>query len=182
MSDPNADIARVLVSEEEIRRRIGELAAQVQSDFAGRDLVVIGLLTGTLMFLADLVREINLPLQLDFIGVSSYGNDTESHELVFTKELKLDVVNRDVLLVDDILDTGKTLRTVIKKLEAMQPCHISTCVLLSKKARRQYDIPADYVGFEIPNEFVVGYGLDHAEKYRNLPHIGVLKELAVSSE
>ena len=104
MSDPSADIAKVLISEEEIRRRVGELAAQVQSDFAGRDLVVVGLLTGTLMFLADLVREIDLPLRLDFIGVSSYRDGTESRELVFTKELKLDVANRDVLLVDDILD------------------------------------------------------------------------------
>ncbi|MEC8973544.1 MAG: phosphoribosyltransferase family protein, partial [Verrucomicrobiota bacterium] len=106
MSDPTADIAQVLVSEEEIRRRVSELAEQVQTDFAGRDLVVVGLLTGTLMFLADLVREIDLPLRLDFIGVSSYGDSTESGQLVFTKELKLDVANRDVLLVDDILDTG----------------------------------------------------------------------------
>jgi hypoxanthine phosphoribosyltransferase len=175
MSDPSADIATVLISEEEIRRRVGELAAQVQSDFDGRDLVVVGLLTGTLMFLADLVREIDLPMRLDFIGVSSYGDGTESSKLVFTKELKLDVANRDVLLVDDILDTGKTLRAVINKLEGMTPRQIRSCVLLSKKARREYDIPSDYIGFEIPDEFVVGYGLDYAEKYRNLPHIGVLK-------
>ena len=175
MSDLSADIDKVLISEKEIRRRVGELAAQVQSDFAGRDLVVVGLLTGTLMFLADLVREIDLPLRLDFIGVSSYGDGTESHELVFTKELKLDVANRDVLLVDDILDTGKTLRAVINKLNGMTPRQVRTCVLLSKKARREYDIPADYIGFEIPDEFVVGYGLDYAEKYRNLPSIGVLK-------
>jgi hypoxanthine phosphoribosyltransferase len=136
---------------------------------------VVGLLTGTLMFLADLVREIDLPMRLDFIGVSSYGDGTESSKLVFTKELKLDVANRDVLLVDDILDTGKTLRAVINKLEGMTPRQIRSCVLLSKKARREYDIPADYIGFEIPDEFVVGYGLDYAEKYRNLPHIGVLK-------
>ena len=175
MSDLSADIDKVLVSEKEIRRRVGELAAQVQSDFPGRDLVVVGLLTGTLMFLADLVREIDLPLRLDFIGVSSYGDGTESRELVFTKELKLDVAGRDVLLVDDILDTGKTLRAVINKLGEMNPRQVRSCVLLSKKARREYDIIADYVGFEIPNEFVVGYGLDYAEKYRNLPHIGVLK-------
>ena len=182
MSDPSADIAKVLVSEEEIRQRVGELAVQVQSDFAGCDLVVVGLLTGTLMFLADLVREVDLPLQLDFIGVSSYRDDTESLELVFTKELKLDVAGRDVLLVDDILDTGKTLRAVIDKLTGMAPRRVRTCVLLSKKARRKYDIPADYVGFEIPDKFVVGYGLDYAEKYRNLPHIGVLKKMAVSGE
>ena len=175
MSDPSADIDKVLISEEEIRRRVGELASQVESDFAGRDLVVVGLLTGTLMFLADLVREIDLPLRLDFIGVSSYGDGTESCKLMFTKELKLDVVNRDVLLVDDILDTGKTLRTVINKLEGMTPRQVRTCVLLSKKARREYDIPADYIGFEISDEFVVGYGLDYAEKYRNLRHIGILK-------
>ncbi|HJO53272.1 MAG TPA: hypoxanthine phosphoribosyltransferase [Verrucomicrobiota bacterium] len=175
MSDLSADIDNVLISEKEIRRRVGELAAQVQSDFPGRDLVVVGLLTGTLMFLADLVREIDLPLRLDFIGVSSYGDGTESRELVFTKELKLDVAGRDVLLVDDILDTGKTLRAVINKLGEMNPRQVRSCVLLSKKARREYDIIADYVGFEIPNEFVVGYGLDYAEKYRNLPHIGVLK-------
>lgn len=175
MSDPSADIDKVLISEEEIRRRVGELASQVESDFAGRDLVVVGLLTGTLMFLADLVREIDLPLRLDFIGVSSYGDGTESCKLMFTKELKLDVVNRDVLLVDDILDTGKTLRAVINKLEGMTPRQVHTCVLLSKKARREYDIPADYIGFEISDEFVVGYGLDYAEKYRNLRHIGILK-------
>ena len=175
MSDPSADIDKVLISEEEIRRRVGELASQVESDFAGRDLVVVGLLTGTLMFLADLVREIDLPLRLDFIGVSSYGDGTESCKLMFNKELKLDVVNRDVLLVDDILDTGKTLRAVINKLEGMTPRQVRTCVLLSKKARREYDIPADYIGFEISDEFVVGYGLDYAEKYRNLRHIGILK-------
>ena len=175
MSEPSADIDKVLISEEEIRRRVGELASQVESDFAGRDLVVVGLLTGTLMFLADLVREIDLPLRLDFIGVSSYGDGTESCKLMFTKELKLDVANRDVLLVDDILDTGKTLRAVINKLGGMTPRQIRTCVLLSKKARREYDIPADYIGFEISDEFVVGYGLDYAEKYRNLRHIGILK-------
>ncbi len=175
MSNPNADIAKILVSEEEIQRRIRELALSVQSDFSGRDLVVVGLLTGTLMFLADLVREIDLPLRLDFIGVSSYRDGTESRELVFTKELRLDVAGRDVLLVDDILDTGKTLRAVIDKLDGMTPRQVRTCVLLSKKARREYDIPADYVGFEIPDEFVVGYGLDYAEKYRNLPSIGLLK-------
>ncbi|MEC7813119.1 MAG: phosphoribosyltransferase family protein, partial [Verrucomicrobiota bacterium] len=120
--------------------------------------------------------------RLDFIGVSSYRDGTESRELVFTKELKLDVAGRDVLLVDDILDTGKTLRAVIDKLTGMTPRRVRTCVLLSKKARRKYDIPADYVGFEIPDEFVVGYGLDYAEKYRNLPYIGVLKKMAVSGE
>ena len=175
MSDPSTDIAKVLVSEKEIRRRVGELAAQVQSDFAGCDLVVVGLLTGTLMFLADIVREIDLPLRLDFIGVSSYRDGTESRELVFTKELRLEARGRDVLLVDDILDTGKTLHAVIDKLHALKPRSLKTCVLLEKISRRAEAITADYVGFEVPDEFVIGYGLAYAERYRNLPFIGVLK-------
>ena len=120
------------------------------------------------------VRKIDLPLRVDFIGVSSYRNDTKSSKLVFTKELNLDIKGQDVLIVDDILDTGKTLKAVIEKLELMNPKKIRTCVLLSKRSRREHNIPADYIGFEISNEFVVGYGLDHAEQHRNLPYIGVL--------
>ena len=131
--NPSDAIARELVSEEEIRERVAGLAEQIQEDFRGSDLVVVGLLTGTLMFLADLVRKIDLPMRLDFIGVSSYRDGTESTELVFTKELRLDVRDRDVLLVDDILDTGKTLRAVISKLESMQPRKINTCVCSPKK-------------------------------------------------
>ena len=174
MPNPSNAIAKTLVSEEEILSRVAELAEQIRGDFKNSDLVVVGLLTGTLMFMADLVRKIDLPMKLDFIGVSSYRDGTESAELVFTKELKLDVRGCDVLLVDDILDTGKTLQAVIEKLQSMQPRNVSTCVLLSKKAHREYDIPADYIGFEIPNEFVIGYGLDHAEQHRNLPFIGTL--------
>ena len=137
-------------------------------------MVVVSLLNGTVLFLADLIRHLNLPLRLDFIGVSSYGAGTESGELVFTKELRLDVRGRDVLLVDDILDTGKTLSRVLPKLQALKPRRIQTCVLLDKPARRTHDVEADYVGFEIPDFFVVGYGLDFAERYRNLPFVGVL--------
>jgi hypoxanthine phosphoribosyltransferase len=126
------------------------------------------------MFLADLIRHLNLPLRLDFMGVSSYGMGTESGDLVYTKELRLDVKGRDVLLVDDILDTGKTLSRVIPKLEALGPRRIRTCVLLDKPARRTHDVKADFVGFAIPDFFVVGYGLDFAERYRNLPFVGVL--------
>jgi len=136
--------------------------------------VVVSLLNGTVMFLADLIRNLSLPLRLDFIGVSSYGAGTESGELVFTKELRLDVCGRDVLLVDDILDTGKTLYRVLGKLQALKPRRIRTCVLLNKAARRTEDVEADFVGFEIPDFFVVGYGLDFAERYRNLPFVGVL--------
>ena len=169
------EVESVLIGETEIAARVRELAADIEIDFAGKDLLVVALLTGTVPFLADLIRHIALPMRLDFMGVSSYGNNTAPGELVFTKELRLEARNRDVLLVDDILDTGRTLRAVIDKLNALQPRSLKTCVLLEKKSRRTETIPADYIGFEVPDEFVIGYGLDYAERYRNLPFIGVLK-------
>jgi len=168
------EIARILIDEREIRRRIRELSCEIERDFAGRDLVVVSLLNGTVLFLADLIRHLSLPMRLDFIGVSSYRDGTESRELIFTKELRLDVRHRDVLLVDDILDTGRTLQRVIARLRKLRPRRIRICVLLEKKARRIERIRADYVGFPIPDRFVVGYGLDFAERYRNLPFVGVL--------
>lgn len=150
------------------------MAKQIERDFRNRDMVIVSLLNGTVMFLGDLIRHLSLPLRLDFIGVSSYGAGTESGELVFTKELRLDVRGRDVLLVDDILDTGKTLSRVIPKLRALKPRRIKVCVLLDKPSRRVEKVKANYVGFEIPDVFVVGYGLDFAERYRNLPFVGVL--------
>ncbi len=168
-------VESVLIGETEISARVRELAADIERDFIDRDLLVVALLTGTVPFLADLIRHITLPLRLDFMGVSSYGNKTAPGELVFTKELRLEAQNRDVLLVDDILDTGKTLRAVIDKLNALEPRSLKTCVLLEKKSRRVEKITADYVGFEVPDAFVVGYGLDYAERYRNLPFIGILK-------
>jgi hypoxanthine phosphoribosyltransferase len=168
------EVQRVLITDEQIARRVAAMSRQIQRDFAGRELVVVSLLTGTVMFLADLIRNLSLPLRLDFMGVSSYGAGTESGQLVFTKELRVSVHGRDVLLVDDILDTGKTMSRVLAKLRALQPKRIKTCVLLNKKARRVEQVEADYVGFEIPDLFVVGYGLDFAERYRNLPFVGVL--------
>ena len=170
-----ADVASVLITKTEIARRVQSLALEIHSDFAGREMVVVSLLNGTVMFLADLIRHLSLPLRLDFIGVSSYGAGTESGELVITKELRLDVRGRDVLLVDDILDTGRTIKRVHAKLRQLKPRRIKTCVLLDKPARRIEKVRADYVGFTIPDLFVVGYGLDYAERYRNLPFVGVLK-------
>jgi hypoxanthine phosphoribosyltransferase len=164
----------VLISPAALRRRVRELAREIERDYRGRELVIVSLLTGTVLFLADLVRCISGPLRLDFIGVSSYREGTVSRELVFTKELRLDVKGRDVLVVDDILDTGRTLSAVMKRLRKLRPASIRTCVLLDKRARRQMDVGADYAGFEIPDLFVVGYGLDFAERYRNLPFVGVL--------
>lgn len=168
------EVERVLITDAQIARRIQALSRDITRDFDGREMVVVSLLNGTVMFLADLIRSLSLPLRLDFIGVSSYGAGTESGDLVFTKELRLSVRGRDVLLVDDILDTGKTLYRVLGKLRVLKPRRIRTCVLLNKAARRVEPVEADYVGFEIPDYFVVGYGLDFAERYRNLPFVGVL--------
>ncbi len=165
----------MLIADEQIAKRVAEMTRQIERDFRGRDMVIVSLLTGTVMFLADLIRHLELPLRLDFMGVSSYGAGTESGDLVFTKELRIDVRGRDVLLVDDILDTGKTMTRVVAKLRALKPRRIKTCVLLDKPARRVEKIKADYVGFEIPDVFVIGYGLDYAERYRNLPFVGILK-------
>ena len=169
------EVERVLITEQQLARRVRALSSEIERDFRGREMVVVSLLSGTVMFLADLIRHLSLPLRLDFIGVSSYGSGTTSGELVFTKELRIDVRGRDVLLVDDILDTGRTMQRVLTKLRPLKPRRIKTCVLLDKPARRVEKVRADYVGFEIPDLFVIGYGLDYAERYRNLPFVGVLK-------
>ena len=181
-----SEVQQILISEEQIAKRVEVLARQIEKDFKGRELVVVSLLNGTVLFLADLIRHLNLPMRLDFIGVSSYGSGTESGELVFTKELRLDVRGREVLLVDDIMDTGNTLSRVLPKLRKLKPRRIKTCVLLDKPSRRVAKVHSDYTGFQIPDLFVIGYGLDFAEKYRNLPFIGVLhphiyKEVGVHS-
>jgi hypoxanthine phosphoribosyltransferase len=169
------ELDRVLIPEVCLQRRIGELSREITADFAGRDCVVVALLNGTILFIADLIRQLSFPLRLDFMGVSSYGSGTTSRELIFTKDLRLDVRGRHVLLVDDILDTGKTLTSVLERLHKLRPKAIKTCVLLDKAARRIEPIEADYVGFKIEDLFVVGYGLDFAERYRNLPFVAVLK-------
>jgi hypoxanthine phosphoribosyltransferase len=169
------EVERILITEPQLARRIRRLSAEIERDFRGREMVVVSLLNGTVMFLADLIRHLSLPMRLDFIGVSSYGAGTTSGELIFTKELRLDVRGRDVLLVDDILDTGRTMKRVLARLRPLKPRRIKTCVLLDKPARRVEKVRADYVGFRIPDLFVIGYGLDYAERYRNLPFVGVLK-------
>lgn len=170
-----SEVDRVLISEHQIARRVHGLARKIEKDFRKSDFVIVALLNGTVLFLADLVRHLNIPLRLDFIGVSSYGDGTTSGNLVFTKELRLDVKGRDVLVVDDILDTGRTLKCVLQKLRPLKPRRLRSCVLLDKPSRRVEKMKADYVGFEIPDAFVVGYGLDYGERYRNLPFVAVLK-------
>lgn len=166
----------VLVTAPAIKRRIGTLAERINSDYAGKDLMVVAIVNGALIFTADLLRSLRSPLRLDCLRASSYHDGTKAvHEPRIFDSMKLDVRGHNVLLVDDILDTGKTLAAVAGLIKDKGALSVKTCVLLDKKARRAVPFEADYVGFEIPNEFVVGYGLDFNERYRNLPVIGVLK-------
>ena len=170
------DLAEVLLAEKQIKRRIKSLAREIKSTYGDREFTIISLINGAVMFTSDLMREIDNPVRLDCIRVTSYGSKTKSigaPQIIHS--LTLDIANRDVLLIDDILDTGKTLKLVTELVRDLKPASLRTCVLLDKKARREVEIEADFVGFEIPNKFVVGYGLDFAERYRNLPGIGVLK-------
>ena len=171
-----SDIQRVLFDGPAIHKRLDELAAQITSDYPDRELAVIAILTGSLMFMSDLLRRIPLPLKLDCLSVASYHGKTQtSGEVIFNELPFPDVAGRDVLILDDILDTGHTLAAVRKKLETTRPRSIRACVLLSKRKPRAREVDADYIGFEIDDEFVVGYGLDFMEHYRNLPYIGVLR-------
>ena len=171
------DLERVLFDEPAIHRRLDDIAAQVSSDYRDRELTVIAVLHGSLMFVADLLRRIPLPLKLDCVSVASYhGKAQSSSEVVFKEVTVPDVVGRNVLILDDILDSGHTLAAIRERLETAKPRSIRVCVLLSKKKQRAREVNADYVGFEIEDEFVVGYGLDFRERYRNLPYIGVLRK------
>jgi hypoxanthine phosphoribosyltransferase len=171
------DIDRVLFDEPAIRKRLDEMAAQITADYRGCELTVIAVLTGSLMFLSDLLRRIPLPLKLHCLSVVSYHGKPQSSGQVIFKDVDLpDITDRDVLIVDDILDSGHTLAAVREKLETAKPRSIRVCVLLSKRKQRTRDVHADHVGFEIKDEFVVGYGLDFMERYRNLPYIGVLRK------
>jgi len=171
------DLEKVLFDEPAIHRRLDDMAAQISNDYRDRELTVIAVLHGSLMFVADLLRRIPLPLKLDCLSVASYhGKAKSSGEVVFKQITLPDVGGRDILVLDDILDSGFTLAAVRETLETARPHSIRICVLLSKKKQRAREVDADYVGFEIEDEFVVGYGLDFRERYRNLPYIGVLRK------
>ena len=176
MSEMREDVLKVLISEEEIKRRVKELGKQITEDFAGKDIVVVSVLKGSVMFMADLLREIDVHTKIDFMVCSSYGSGVVSTGAVkMLKDIFLPIEGRDVIIVEDILDTGKTLHYIKDYLWARKPNSIQICTLLDKPERRQADINADYIGFVVPDEFVIGYGLDYDEHYRNLPYIGVLK-------
>jgi hypoxanthine phosphoribosyltransferase len=170
-------IGEILIDEETLAGRVAELGAEVSADYQGRDLLLIGVLKGAVFFMADLMRHLNVPCEVDFMAISSYGDATDSSGIVrILKDLDINIEGRDVLVVEDIIDSGLTLSYLIRNLESREPASLEVCALLTKPSRREIDIPVRYVGFEIPNKFVVGYGLDFAERYRNLPYVGVLSE------
>ena len=168
-----------LISAKQIAARVEELSKEIHDEFDGTDkLIVVGLLRGSFVFIADVVRELDLPVEVDFLEASSYGNSTESsREVRILKDLRGEIAGRDVLVVEDIVDTGFTLKHVIKLLHAKGPSKLRTIALLDKPSRREVDVKADWTGFEIPDEFVVGYGIDYAQRNRNLPHIGKVRFL-----
>lgn len=170
------DIQRVLLNEQEIQDIVTRVGRQVTEDYRGKNLVLVSVLKGSVVFMADLMRAIDLPLSIDFMVVSSYGNGTESSgQVKIIKDLDLDLSGQDLLLVEDILDTGRTLYSLREILKMRSPSSVRICTFLDKPERRKADISADYIGAEVPDEFVVGYGLDFAQRYRNLPYLGVLK-------
>ena len=171
------DIQEVLVTEEQLKARVKELGAQISRDYAGKDLLLVSILKGAVVFMADLMRAVDIPAQIDFMVVSSYGgaNTTSTGLVKIIKDLDADLSGKDVLIVEDILDTGVTLSNLVPMLEMRKPNSVKICAILDKPSRRKADIQADYTGFAVPDAFVVGYGLDYDEKYRNLPFVGVLK-------
>ena len=168
---------KVLLSEEEVDARIQQVAAKISKDYAGKEVHLICVLKGGVFFTCELAKRITVPVTLDFMSVSSYGDDTKSSGVVkIVKDLDQPLIGKDVLIVEDIIDSGKTLNHLKPMLESRNPASLHLCTLLSKPDRREVEVPVRYIGFEVPDEFVVGYGLDYAQKYRNLPYIGVAEE------
>ena len=181
MKAPRTELERgvgeILIDEERLQSRIRELGDEVSADYAGRDLLLIGVLKGAVFFLADLMRHVTVPCEIDFMAISSYGASTDSSGVVrILKDLDINIEGRNVLIVEDIIDSGLTLSYLMRNLESREPASLEVVALLTKPGRREIDVPVRWVGFEIPNRFVIGYGLDFAERYRNLRYVGVLEE------
>jgi hypoxanthine phosphoribosyltransferase len=175
MRDPA--IGEILVQADDLQHRVGELGRQISEDYAGREPLLVGVLKGAVFFLADLMRQLSVPCEVDFMAVASYGSATKSSGVVrILKDLDAPVAGRDVIIVEDIVDSGLTLRYLMRNLQARDPASLEVCALLMKPAARQVDVPTRYVGFEIPDRFAIGYGLDHAERYRNLGYVAALNE------
>lgn len=176
INEMEKDVARVLISEEQIRQRVNEMGAQISEDYAGKDVVLLCILKGAVQFFSDLSRQMTCNLEMDFMSISSYGNGKRTSGIVrIAKDMDTSITGRHVLIIEDIMDSGHTLKHLKKVLEAREPASLKICCLLDKPSRRECDITPDYTGFVIPNEFVLGYGLDFNNFYRNLPYVGVLK-------
>ncbi len=174
-TDLDHAVGEILIDEATLQARITELGAEISADYDGRDLLLVGVLKGAVFFMADLMRELQVPCEIDFMAISSYGAATDSSGVVrILKDLDINVADRHVLVVEDIIDSGLTLSYLRRNLRARKPATLEICALLTKPERREVDVPVRYVGFEIPNRFVIGYGLDFAERYRNLPYVAVL--------
>jgi hypoxanthine phosphoribosyltransferase len=170
-------VGEVLIDPDSLRVRIGELGEEISAHYAGQDLLLIGVLKGAVFFMADLMRHLTVPCEVDFMAISSYGAQTDSSGVVrILKDLDINIEGRNVLVVEDIIDSGLTLSYLMRNLESREPASLEICALLTKPDRREIDVPVRWIGFEIPNRFVIGYGLDFAERYRNLPYVGVLSD------
>ena len=173
----DAAIAEILVQADDLTHRVRQLGEEITRDYEGRDLLLVGVLKGAIFFLSDLMRNIEVPCELDFMAVASYGSSTQSSGVVrILKDLDAAIEGRDVLIVEDIVDSGLTLSYLLRALRARGPASLEVCALLTKPDRREVDLPIRYIGFEIPNRFAIGYGLDHAERFRNLPYVAALRE------
>jgi hypoxanthine phosphoribosyltransferase len=176
-------VGEVLIDAETLEGRIAELGAEVSADYDGRDLLLIGVLKGAVFFMADLMRRLTIPCEVDFMAISSYGASTDSSGVVrILKDLDINIEGRNVLVVEDIIDSGLTLSYLMRNLESREPATLEVCALLTKPERREIEVPVRYVGFEIPNRFVIGYGLDFGERYRNLPYVAVLSDDALPAD
>src|SRR5438876_6060928 len=176
-------VGEVLIEEAALKARIAELGEDISDFYEGRDPLLVGVLKGAVFFMADLMRHLRVPCEVDFMAISSYGAATDSSGVVrIRKDLDINIEGRHVLVVEDIIDSGLTLSYLVRNLEAREPASLEVCALLTKPERREIDVPVRYTGFEIPNRFVIGYGLDFAERYRNLPYVGVLDESLVLSD
>src|SRR5688500_16416153 len=177
MRDPS--IGEILVQPDDLRRKVADLGAQISKDYEGRDLLLVGVLKGAVFFLSDLMREITVPCEVDFMAVASYGSATDSSGVVrILKDLDASIEGRNVLIIEDIVDSGLTLQYLLRNLRARGPASVEVCALLTKPERRKIELEARYVGFEIPDKFAIGYGLDHGERYRNLPYVAALQHNA----
>ena len=173
-------VGEVLIDTDALSARIAELGTEISSDYGGRDLLLIGVLKGAVFFMADLMRKLTIPCEVDFMAISSYGASTDSSGVVrILKDLDINIEGRHVLVVEDIIDSGLTLSYLMRNLESREPETLEVCALLTKPDRREMEVPVRYVGFEIPNRFVIGYGLDFGERYRNLPYVAVLSDDAL---